>query len=369
MKRENKEVFKLKTYRAALIGCSRMGAFIDNEVVGAPGHVPPYSHAAVYYACDRTDMVACSDLRTEIMEEVGKQFDIPQERQYTDYKALIDKEHPDIVSVATQPEPRAEIVIYAAEHGAKAIYAEKAMAASMAEADAMVEVCERNGVFFNLGTQRRWHPGFTKMKEVIDSKRLGALKTILFNGSTLFNGASHYYDNLLFLNSDRRAVWVQAHLKDGNWTIEGDRLTEDPVGHGIIQFENDVTAYAVIPGREVEWEVNCEKGSITAWPGSAYRVREEGPPGYRGHSTMVSGRFPRYKSASSNLQLVEDLVHALDTGKPTIGGVRVAHTGTELIFATIESHLRGGARVELPLKGSTIRLERDRAPRQPRYKA
>ena len=33
----------MKTYRAAVIGCSRMGAFIDNEVVGAPGHVPPYS--------------------------------------------------------------------------------------------------------------------------------------------------------------------------------------------------------------------------------------------------------------------------------------------------------------------------------------
>jgi predicted dehydrogenase len=119
------------------------------------------------------------------MEQVGVQYDIPKVRQYTDYKELIDTEQPDIVSVATQPEHRAEIVLYAAEHGAKAIYAEKAMAASMAEADAMVEVCERNGVFFNIGTQRRWHPGFTKMRELIDSERLGRVKTIIFNGSTL----------------------------------------------------------------------------------------------------------------------------------------------------------------------------------------
>ena len=238
-----------------------MGAFIDNEVVGAPGHVPPYSHTAVFAACDRTDLIACSDLRPAVMAEVGVQYNIPKEKQYTNYKELIDKEQPDIVSVATQPEHRAEIVIYAVEHGAKAIYAEKAMAASMAEADAMVEICEQNGVFFNLGTQRRWHPGFTKMKEIIDSGKLGAPKTIIFNGSTLFNGASHYYDNLLFLNSDRRAVWVQAHLTEGNWQVEGDRLTEDPIGHGIIQFENDVTAYAITPSREIEWEVNCEKGS------------------------------------------------------------------------------------------------------------
>lgn len=338
-----------------------MGAFIDNEVVGAPGHVPPYSHTATFAACDRTELIACSDLRPEVMEQVGVQYDIPKTRQYTDYKALIDTEQPDIVSVATQPEHRAEIVIYAAEHGAKAIYAEKAMAASMAEADAMVEVCERNGVFFNLGTQRRWHPGFTKMREVIDSGQLGRVKTIIFNGSTLFNGASHHYDNLLFLNGDRRAVRMQGHLVDGNWRVEGDRLTEDPVGGGIIEFENGVTAYAVTPSREIEWEVNCENGSLTAWPGNVYRLRESGEPG------LAAGGFPHYEPESPNLRLVLDLVNAIDTGEPPIGGVRAAHAGTELIFATVASHLRGGARVDLPLEGSTIQLQRDRAPRQPRY--
>ena len=82
---------------------------------------------------------------------------------------------------------------------------------------------------------------------------------------------------------------------------------------------------------------------------------------------MVEGEFPSYEPASPNLRLVENLVHSLDTGQPPQGGVRVARASTELIFATIESHLRGGARVELPLKGSTIKLCRDRAPRQPRY--
>ena len=62
----------------------------------------------------------------------------PKANQYTDYREMLEKEQPDIVSVATQPEHRAEIVIYAAEHGVKAIYAEKAMAASMDEAAAMV---------------------------------------------------------------------------------------------------------------------------------------------------------------------------------------------------------------------------------------
>jgi hypothetical protein len=47
-----------KTYRAALVGCSRMGAFMDNEELGMRSIVLPYSHAAGYEACPRTDLVA-----------------------------------------------------------------------------------------------------------------------------------------------------------------------------------------------------------------------------------------------------------------------------------------------------------------------
>ena len=53
---------------------------------------------------------------------------------------------------------------------------------------------------------------------------------------------------------------------------------------------------------------------------------------------------------------------SLDTGQPPSGGVRAARAGTELIFAFAESHVRGGARVEIPLKDSNVRLQRP--PRQ-----
>ena len=140
-------------YKAALVGCSRMGAFIDNEV---PKEKGAYSHAAGYEACERTEMIACSDLREDVMEQVGVRYGVAKAGQYIDYKEMIDRENPDIVSVATQPEHRAEIVIYAAKNGVRAIYAEKALAASMEDAEAMREAVERNGVFLNMGTNRRW---------------------------------------------------------------------------------------------------------------------------------------------------------------------------------------------------------------------
>ena len=77
--------------------------------------------------------------------------------------------------------------------------------------------------------------------------------------------------------------------------------------------------------------------------------------------------FPAFERTSATLRLVEDLVHALDTGEPTRGGVRLARRNLELILACIESHRRDGARVRLPLKDCKLRLRREFAPKKPRY--
>ena len=235
----------MTTCRAALIGCSRMGAFIDNEMP-PDNHRQPYSHGAGYTACDRTDLIALSDVRRGVMDQAGIRYNVPQAKHYLDYNEMIEKEKPDIVSVATQPEQRADIVIYAAEHGVRAIYAEKALSASLEEADAMREAIERNKVLFNMGTNRRWHIGYDTMIEVIRNGRLGALKTgISHMTGTLFNTPSHISDLLFRLNEDNPVVWAQAHLPKGDGIIDGDILHEDPGAHGMFQFENGVTAWCL----------------------------------------------------------------------------------------------------------------------------
>ena len=356
-------------YRAAVVGCSRIGGFIDNEVVGSPSRLPA-SHAAAYEAHERVDLVACSDLREDVMERFGERYGVPKERQYTDYKEMVAKEGLDIASVATQPEPRAEITVWLADNGVKAIYAEKAMAASMAEADAMLEACERNGVAFNLGTNRRWSPRYDTMKSVIDSGEMGRLTTLIsYSFGTLFNTSSHWIDLLLRLNSDHQALWVQGNLLDADSAIEGTRLKEDPQAEGIIEFENEVTAYCLQAGRGSEHEAVLERGTVSALSdGTKWLVRKEGPKDAMGRpGPLTPARFPEFTDSSSALGIVDDLVHSLDTGEPPRGGVRVARQSTELIFAFIESHQRGGARVDLPLGESKYQLRRDRAPRQPRY--
>ncbi len=358
----------MKTYRAAVIGCSRMGAFIDNEVPDYKAIELPYSHAAGFFAEERTDLVACSDLRTEVMEQFGNRYNVPKEKQYTDYREMIQKEQLDIVSVATQPEHRAEIVIYAAENGIKAIYAEKAMAASLEEAAVMVAAVENNNVAFNLGTNRRWHSGFDKMKEIIDSGEIGKLRTlIVYNNGSLFNAASHHLDLILRLNNDKTAIWVTGYLPQDDSIFDGEFLKTDPIGCGTIQFENGVTAHALLSPRNSDWEAICDGGTITCWNnGWQWHLRKQQEiTGWR--SCQVPETFPPFERTSSTANLIKDLVNALDTGETTRGGVRCAYASTELIFGIIESHLNNGERIELPLKNSKIRLQRNPTGRKPRY--
>ncbi|MCX6044000.1 MAG: Gfo/Idh/MocA family oxidoreductase [Chloroflexi bacterium] len=362
----------MKTYRAAVIGCSRMGGFIDNEVIGTPKIVLPYSHAAGFAACTQTDLVACADTRVDVMEEFGKLYNIPKASQYTDYREMIAKEQLDIVSVATQPEQRADIVIYAVEQGVKAIYAEKAMSASLAEAYAMVEALERHKVAFNLGTNRRWSPEYDRMKEVIDSGELGALKSIIcYNTGTLFNMGSHYLDLALRLNSDQPVEWVQANLRANEDVFDGDLLRADPVGEGIVHFANGVTAYMLVTPRSSDYEVICENGALTAYvDGLEWQLRQRVPVDPHGHTGFMGRPFTEPEPASATLRLIEDLVQALDRGEPaTRCGPRVALASTELIFAFIESHRRGGARVTLPLQARNLRLQRNATPHKPKFQA
>ena len=355
----------MTTYRAAVIGCGRIGAFIDNESTSPHA----WSHAAGYVACPRTELAALSDQRAEVMNRAGERYGVPPERRYRDYREMLERERPQIVSVATQPEQRAEIVTYAAEHGARAIYAEKPMAASLEQADAMLAAVERHGVAFNMGTNRRWEAPYDAMKELIHGGPYGRLLSMtIHQGHGLFNMGSHVFDLFLWLNDDQPVEWVQFHLTNGGDDLAGGLLDGDPSGGGRLQFANGVAAFASDTGRPFEVEVVCEQAVISSLGSdNEFLLRESGGVDHRGNPTLRPGSFPPFTRSSSTVNLIMDLAHALDTGQPPRGGVRIARANTELIFACIESHRRGGARVRLPLEGSDLRLERHFAPRQPRF--
>src|SRR5688572_3625458 len=109
-----------------------MGGTIDDETEHYTPIVLPYSHAATYAAAEGVELVAIADLDAGRLEGFGTRWEIPEERRYADYREMIRKERPDILSVTTPATKHAEIVIFAAENGVPGIWCEKGMACSMA---------------------------------------------------------------------------------------------------------------------------------------------------------------------------------------------------------------------------------------------
>ena len=332
-----------------------MGAFIDNE--SSDPALSPYSHAAGYTKCERTDLVACADIRPDVMRIAGETYNIQKKNQYTDYKKMIVETKPDIVSVATQPEQRAEVVIFAANNGAKAIYAEKAMSASLGECYEMSDACIKNNVAFNLGTNRRYHSGFNSMANLINKGSLGKLKALVaYRTGSLFNMGSHNFDLLLKLNNDSKVTSVTGDLTEFIWDSEEKELKNDPTGQGVIEFEDGVKAYAFNISNETKWDAVCENGVVSAIDnGDHFIVR-----------TKNKKYQLDFEKTSSTLNLIYDLVTSIDNSKPYLGGIEISVMSTEIIFGFIQSHLTH-SKVQFPFTPLGIKLKRDFKPRTPKY--
>ena len=345
-----------KQYKACLIGCGRMGATIDDEVRDRPDSFIwiPYSHAAGYMAVENVDLVAVSDVIAEKVEIIQKRYNVPS--GYTDYCEMIEKEQPDIVSIATRPAPRAEITIFAAEHGVKGIYCEKPLCCSMAEADAMVKACEKHDVKFNYGTQRRYVPLYNKVRELVEKGELGDIQCVIGHcgvGSALW-GHTHTADMLLFLASDSEIEYVQGTIiaADSDW--EDNRLNTDPgIPMGHVKFTNGVYGY-IVAGSGSEYEVSGSKGKLrTLNNGAGISMRKAGEWGI-----LEDVPFPEVPRESGTVNCIKDIIEAIETGREPKGNIRLARRSQEMIMGLIESSRHGGARVPLPMENRSLYIGR-----------
>src|ERR687885_766673 len=125
-------------YRVALIGLGRIASTIDDEVQRYPSILLPYAHMACYREIPAVEVVAGADPFPEQREAFRRRWGL--ERLYDDHRAMLKRERPDIVSVCTSAGPRPGVVADCARAGVRAIFAEKPLAFSLAEADAMIAI-------------------------------------------------------------------------------------------------------------------------------------------------------------------------------------------------------------------------------------
>jgi predicted dehydrogenase len=185
------------------------------------GHLPGYSTAGA-------DVVGLCDLLPERAEALAKQYPVVQ-RVYTDWREMLERERPDVVSVCLPNVLHEEPVVAALEQGAH-VLCEKPLAPTVAAAERMFAAAKRTGRRLMAAQNFRWSPGTMAVKAAVDEGQIGEVyyaeatalrrmgipswgdfhRSELSAGGPLLDIGVHLLDQTLWLMGNPRAVRVSA---------------------------------------------------------------------------------------------------------------------------------------------------------------
>ncbi len=358
---------KQPTYRAAIIGVGRIGNSYDDEVVerqppsyyqGENRHtglyvIHPINHAEAYQTTLGFTLVAAANRGREKLNAFGERRGV--KALYSDFRQLLRDEHPDVVSVCTQSPEKAEITLAAAEAGVKAIIVEKALATSMAEADAMLAACERNGVLLAVNHPNRFSALVRQSKTLVEAGALGQLTGVtVHGGGGMLHVGTHTFDLMRYWAGD--AVELYAQVPDY-------APAQDLPARGLVRFANGMTGlFDNTLSDQDRVEVRGRNGAILlssmvgdGWlqrfePTLPATIKRQYP-----HKLIVKPLPSTPHTLSPTQQLLVDLYASLHTGAPFISTGRDGAAALELGLACYASHLAGKP-VALPLADRTLRV-------------
>jgi len=109
-----------------------------------------------------------------------------------DWKQMISSTSSEWIFIASPNHAHAEQVIAAFEAG-KNVFCEKPLALTLEDCDAMKAAWKKSGKMFCIGFTLRYSPHYRKIKEIIDSGKLGKVTSIEFNETLHFDHGGYIH--------------------------------------------------------------------------------------------------------------------------------------------------------------------------------
>jgi predicted dehydrogenase len=204
----------MSTYRTAIIACGTIARVHARAWQGVPGQP--------------VELAACADTHPDARREFGEFFGIPEDKRYSDFREMLDREQPDFVDVCSWHQQHAEMVIAAAARRPRAIMCQKPMAVDLGEADAMQTACDRNGVKLVIAFQRPHHATWLVARDLIRQGAIGAVHQVqLDDGGNILNTNSHNIRLALFLMGEPQVEWVSGAVERTTDQVERGLPAED----------------------------------------------------------------------------------------------------------------------------------------------
>jgi predicted dehydrogenase len=145
------------------------------------GWIVEREHAPALLGASGVEVVAVADISAERARLVGGLLGLSEADCHTDPYFVFQRPDVDAVSIATPPNARLGLVRAAAAAG-KQVVCEKPLATTLADADAMIEACERAGVRFGVYHNYLYFPETMLARDLIASGSIGEVVATEISG-------------------------------------------------------------------------------------------------------------------------------------------------------------------------------------------
>jgi predicted dehydrogenase len=355
----------MASYRAGIVGTGGiagmgiLGMHEEDELGRKKGEA---SHAGGYDAADGIELVAVADVDEEKLRRFGDVWEIPEANQYVGHEAMLASEDLDVLSVCTPSFLHHDHVVDAARSAADpdVVWCEKPVAASVADAEEMVAVCEETGTELLVNHSFRFTEKLRRLRELVREEGiLGDVHSVTTQfRMELLRNSTHLLDTLVYL-LDARADQVSGYINGENEAVESlgaDEDVDDAGGGGFVVMDDGtfVTVDCTVPradsslllnfvGSEGKLYVNNDDGEWRYWRLEDGDHVEEPLPGIDGSWTWEDDYERAFPNAARH---VEELLDGTAENRST---GREATRSLEIIVGFYLSHYTGG-QVDVPLE-------------------
>ncbi|MBN1126657.1 MAG: Gfo/Idh/MocA family oxidoreductase [Sedimentisphaerales bacterium] len=354
-------------YRVAIIGNTGRGGY---------GH----GLDIVWSDIEQTEVVAVADPDPQGLTAATRRLKAP--KGYSDYRRMLEKEHPHIVSVAPRwLDGHRDMVLACAEAGCH-IFMEKPICQSLDQADEMVAVLEKRNLKLAIAHQTRYSPALAHAKKAIREGLLGDILELRGRGKEDRRGGgedlmvlgTHIMDLMRFFAGDPQ--WCFAQVRNEGRPVTQDDVRDGAEGigpltgdeiHAIYGFDGKTMGYFSTHrtrhgvSQRYGLQIYGSKGILTTTTGAVPEVWFTEDPTWQPGRTkntwkrISSAGIDRPEPLSDshhqygNRLIALDLIYAIESDSQPKGSVYDGRAALEMILGIYESH-RLNAPVRSPLQ-------------------
>jgi glucose-fructose oxidoreductase len=318
----------------------------------------------------QAEIAGICDLQPARMREAIRNFTLPADRVFTDYRQCLETIRPDFVILCPAAAEHADWTERVAEYRLPVLI-EKPFAASLAEADRMIAAMRRVGRPLAINWPLRWVPAHATTKRVVDEGLIGEVIEVHFydgNRGPLYHGADKIGRGPTV--AEKAASWFYQRARGGGslldylgygatlgtWFLNGARplevtcLVDETPGLEVDQHSITVARYARgLSKFETRWgtftdpwthqpQPRCgfvlvgTAGTISSWdyaPAIHVQTRAR-PEGFD---------LPADTLAAPHRNPVENFIHCLETGSPVEGPLSpaISRIGQQIVDTAVHS--------------------------------